>query len=381
MNSEDLLRSTLREKATEAHSTLTLDDVRRDAAANRRRSTWRRVALVAAAAAIATGVPTALLLRPTGENPSPASSPSPTISTSSAPAPAQTLERIPRGADPKISYVFDGVVHQPDGNTSRLPAGATDVTQFTPYHGGWLVIDSGGGLVQYDNTGKVERRSSSGDSAVAVSLDRTETAFQSDDHIVVGIGSGMGAGEVDHSIRAKGGGLVGFLRGGVVYNSQPGAIRVVGDTGKETRVENLETADATSWIGGLVSGSTDGWTRGRVVSTESGRVLWTSADWLPQKFSSDGRYVAAVPVGEEAHELAILDSRTGAVEATYSLDPMDASLSCPMSWDGETDAVLFCVTTPNGEAVLRLDSHGAVTRASAVRPAAEAPSWAFETTP
>jgi hypothetical protein len=100
-DAEDLLRSTLRGKAQEAQATLTPDDVRH-AVSTRRRHTGRRTALlVAAAVLVVVGVP-AVLLHSGGGRPSPAPAPTPT--------PAG-LGAIPRGADPRVSYLHDGRVH------------------------------------------------------------------------------------------------------------------------------------------------------------------------------------------------------------------------------------------------------------------------------
>ena len=382
---EELLRETLRAKAADTSVDLSLDDIRR--AARGRQDGRRRAAivlLVAAAVATAVALPTGLLLHQDsspGPVPEPTSTPTASPSSTAAPSPTVTdLTVIPRGPDPRTAYLVDGVVHLPDDTTTRLPPSASDVTAFTPYHGGWLVVGGPGGtLTQYDNTGAVVR-SGEGE-RLAVSLDQTMTAFQIGDHIRVGIASGMGEGETDHTIDTNGRGLVGFLPGGVVYGSLAGSIHLLGDTGTDTLIEGLEEADATSWTGALVGGVTDGGTRGRVVAQETGQTLWTSDTWLPRTFSADGRYVAAVHAVGEVTDLAVLDSHTGRVVTRYSLaDHRVALIGTPL-WDGDTDTVLFCVADADGETVLRLELDGTVTRATDVRPVAEAPIWVFATTP
>lgn len=365
MNHEDLLRETLRAKAYDAPHGPSLDHIRRRAT---RRTARRRVLVgLAAAAVVAITVPTALLLRPS-DGPGPAPSPSPSLTTSPSsgvPTPIG-LETIPRGADPRVTYLQEGVVHGPDGSTSRLPAAATDVVAFTPYHGGWIVLDSVGGLTQYDNTGAEVRRSHDGESALAVSPDLMRTAFQLGGKILVGISSGMGEGETTHAVdpHAR---LVGFLGDRVVY-AAGGTVRVVDDVGQESVVPGLSQAWATSPDGDLVAGSgADQGDSIRVVSVSTGQVLWNRAGWFAAAFSPDGRYLAAyrTATGGDFETVAILDAHTGAVVATSRTPGLPALPSPPTAWEAG-DRLLIPYRGGSSWALLRLSAGGAVDRATEV---------------
>lgn len=387
-STEDLLRRTLTDKVGEVTCDFTLDDIRRDAAARRHHSRWRTAGAVAAAAVVLVGIPTALYVHATGDDPDPTPLPSPTSSQSLPPSPSPTrttstvtgLDAISRGPDPAVAWVRDGVVHEPDGSTSQLPAGATDVTQFTPYHGGWIVLDSVGGLVQYDSSGTVVRRSHTGESALAVSFDQMRTAFQVDGHIRVGITTGMGEGESDLAA-ADGGRLVGLLGDDrVVYGSRAGI--VVSDlTGHLQTLDGLSSADATSGSNDLVGGIGKDGTSGAVVSVRTRSVLWVEP-WQPRAFSPDGRYVVAVLAPEsEATDIAILDAQSGSVVARASLADLGVSQFGVPVWEDSDQAVLVGVQDASGQAVLRLARDGTVSRATDVEPVSEMPAWIFATTP
>jgi hypothetical protein len=356
------------------------------AAPTRRRTSRRTVALAAIAVLVAVGAPTALLLRGDDGAPAMTPRPSPTRPSTSTPSPAAPVDlaAIPRGADPGIAYLRRGVVHEPDGSTVRLPAAATDVTQFTPYHGGWLTLDSNGFVIQLGNDGTVVRRSPQGEARLAVSADQMRTAFQLGGRILVGITTGMGEGETEYPIRSNGRGLAGFVRGGLAYNALPGAVRVIDDRDDETVVSGIYGADATSSGSDLVGGVsvTDG-TSGRVVDVRTDRVLWTSA-WQPRAFSPDGRYAVGVkgPAPEsEATDVAVLDARTGKVIASVSLEDRGLTqLGAPV-WEEPGHAVLVGVRTGTGQAELRLTRGGKVTRATDVVPADDTPAWLFATQP
>lgn len=382
MNHEQLLREALAAKATEASVDLTLDDIRRDA--TRRTSRRRVVVALAAAAVVAVVVPTAVLTRPGNGDPTPAPSPAPsqTNRTSPSPAPGTRLDAIPRGADPQIPYLQGGVVHQPGGTTSRMPASASDVVAFTPYHGGWIVLDSVGGLAQLDNTGAEVRRSRQGEAALAVSSDLMRTAFQLGGNILVGISSGMGQGETPHAVglHAR---LVGFLGDRVVYNAA-GTVRAVDDAGKETVVPGLTQARATSPDGDLVAGSGADDNSIRVVSVSQGRALWTKSGWFCAAFSPDGRYLAAyrTATGGELETVAILDARTGEVVTTSDTLGVQALPAPPTAWEDDQH-LLIPYRGGSSWALLRLATSGHVDRATDVveSPSQDMPPFVFAARP
>jgi hypothetical protein len=385
MNHEDLLRETLRAKAASASVGLTLDDVRRDASRRRSRSRRTTVAVLAAAAAIAVGIPAAILLRPAGDEVSPAPSPSPTAATTSSSPWPEGLEGIDRGRDLQVTYLRGRVVHQPDGSTSRLPAGATDVAAFTAYHGGWIVLDSVGGLAQYDNAGTVVLRSRTGEAGLAVSGDQMRTAFLFGGHVHVGIATGMGEGETDLPVGGNAR-LVGFLGDSVVLNANPDSPHVVDPgTRRTTLVPGLESAWCTEASGDLVGGTIGGDQRGRVVSMSTGRTQWTG-DWVPEAFSPDGSHVLAVPVSSmnDPDTVAILDSRTGRVVSQFSLAARDLAQAGRVVWEPAGDAVVFDVreTQATEQAVLRLELDGTVTLATdPTLSNDDTPAWIVATQP
>jgi hypothetical protein len=385
MNHEQLLRDTLAARAGEASVDVTLDDIRHGA--NRRRSRSRRRALVvlAAAAAVAVGIPAAILLRPAGDevSPTPSPSPSPTATSSASPWP-EGLDGITRGKDPQVAYLHGHQVHQPDGTTTRLPDGSSFVAAFTPYHGGWLLLDDVGGLREYDNAGALVLRSTTGEAALAVSGDQMRTAFVYGGHLHVGIATGMGQGETDLPVGSAR--LVGFLGDSVVLNGYPDSPHVVDPaTGRSTLVRGLESVWATAAGGDLVGGTIAGDQHGRVVSASSGKTLWTG-DWVPEAFSPDGSHVVAVPVSSlnEPDTVAILDARSGAVVSQLHLAGRELAQNEKAVWEPDGNAVLLGVRETQGaqQAVLRLDLRGTVTLAT--DPALsndETPAWIFATQP
>jgi hypothetical protein len=383
MNTEDLLRSTLRDKAQTAHSTLTLDDVRRGADARRRHAGRRTALLAAAGVVVAIGAPTAFLLRPSDNAPSPAPSPTPPASTVPSATP-KVLQAIAQGRAPGITYLQDGTVHFGDGSTTRLPDPKAPVSAFTSYHGGWLVATGGGEdrVRWYDNTG-ARASDGPGIGIFAVSEDGTQTAYAQSGAIHIGISSGMGEGEQTVSGR---GALelwpVGFLRGGaLVYQAGENHVAVIGGG----TLPGMSIARAVSAEADLVAGEDrDGNT---LVLTGSGHVAWTSKTWAVWQFSPDGRYASATdsPTGGDFSAVAILDARTGHVVAQHPL------LANGISVDGhplmDDDGSLLVPATDGNtleQTVLRLDREGTLTRATEVfaqDPASDSSFVVFATRP
>jgi hypothetical protein len=363
---EDLVRDVLGAKAAEAVATLGVEDVARSAAARRHHSARRRVLLAAAAVVLVVGGPAAILLRPEAGTPGPAGSPTPTgpESTSPTPSPAKVgLDSVPLGDPPRVAFVRDGAVHEPDGSTTKLPDGADDVVGFTPYHGGWIVLDSVGGLTQYDNTGAIVRQGGQ-ESALAVSADLMRTAYLLDGHVYVGISSGMGEGEVDHRVGVAG--LAGFLGERVVCNTAHGAV-AIDDAGHETAIPGLSAVDAISPAGDLVEGPIDDSGGIRVVSAADGRSLWTKPGWFGAQFSPDGRHLAAyrTSTGGEFESVAILDARNGKTVATSETPGIQALPAPPTAWE-DASHLLIPYRGGSSWALLRLSADGAVSRATDV---------------
>jgi hypothetical protein len=372
MRTEELLREALRAKAAEATTGLTFEEIRRNGAAWRRAG--RRTALVAAAAVVvAVGAPTAFLLRPGDETPSPTRQP--TSSANPAPTRAAGFAGVPRGADPRVPYLHDGVVHEPDSSTLRLPT--DDVTQFTPYHGGWLTVSSTGAITEWDSTGTTQWVMD-GENVLAVSADQLQTAYSVPGEIHVGIGTGMGNGEATYPVgNAR---LVGFIADGVVVTGgERGHVGYI-DHGTRHVVPNLSEADASASGSDLIGGLAPDGLSGRVVDL-AGHVMWTS-DWQPRAFSPDGRFVAAVHGADGAAAgLAILDARTGDVVSQVLLGARGLAQVGRPVWEESDGAVLMQVQSETHQAVLRLRRDGTIALASDVEPSATLPMWFFGTTP
>jgi hypothetical protein len=112
-----------------------------------------------------------------------------------------------------------------------------------------------------------------------------------------------------------------------------------------------------------------------------GRVQWTSS-WLPNAFSPDGRYVAAVlaPDGEGT-DLAILDARTGDVVSQVSLHDRGMSQFGRPVWGESDGAVLMQVQDARKQAVVRLARDGELSLATDTERSSDLPMWFFAATP
>lgn len=371
MSAEDLLRTTLRVRAEEAASRLTLDDVRRGAAARRRRSVRRTTAVAAAAALVALGLPAALLWRPVGHAPSPAPSPTTNLPSSTAPTTAPTtrapsggaaLRLIPQGRPPGIAYLHAGTIHRPDGSTTTLPDPGAGITDFTGYHGGWLVgVGQGADRVRwYDNTGQ-RRSDGPGIGRFAVSEDGTRTAYSQSGALHIGITSGMGNGEQTVPGDAQQLQPIGFLRNGdLVY--QAGETEVAVTDG--STIPGMVRAHAVSAVDDLVAGEDA--SGNTVVVSGRGQQAWTSSTWSVWSFSPDGRYAAATHTTSQAESnaFAVLDARTGAVVAENPGLPNGDSIGGIPVFDEDGSLLVAASSGSLQQTVLRLDPDGTLTRAT-----------------
>ena len=160
---------------------------------------------------------------------------------------AQPLSDIPMGSPLDVMYLHDGTVHYAGGGTAQLPGDPKGVSGFASYHGGWLVLDQDANTItQYDGSGKVVRSGRNG--ALAVSGATTQTAFQIDSTIRVGTPMSQG----EQTVPARGGGLVGLLSTGVVYNDRH--VMLADGSGRTRQVQGLDSATTTYVPGDLVGG-------------------------------------------------------------------------------------------------------------------------------
>lgn len=362
-----------------------------------RRQRNRRVGTaLAAAAVVAIVVPTAVVLggRQGSNAPAPAVSDTPMVSpTPSAPAspssaPSSTppsppaasdstaapgapayssLTAIPAGPATTLTYLDqDGVLHA-GGSTTRLP-GPGIVLSFAVYHGGWLVLDDPGTLREYDGQGKLLSQGTDG--SLAVGGDQMQTAFQTGTTVRAGISTGMGDGETTWHVPA-GTSLTGFLKGRPAV-SDGTSLWTLTSSGGTTKLALPSMApvalcDADGLVGGVTGTPAQGNQQGAVADASTGRMLWHNG-WYPDRFSSDGTYVAGHPVEDNGDpaRYAILDARTGRVVATTPALGGGLYLGHSIAWDGDT-LVFNAFDSSNGEqALLSLDTAGHLSRVSPI---------------
>lgn len=289
-----------------------------------RRHRRQGAALAVAAAVVAIAVPSAILLGgspkadhpvPTHQN-TPTATPSPDASKD-ATARYATLKDIPLGADASVGYLdLDGVVHD-QGQTTRLPGETDTVTAFHDFRGGW-VVGRDLKFTQYDADGTVVR---TGDySAMSVSDDYTELAWQSGRTVFYGPNNTMGEGGPAEAKAPADETLIGFLPSGPALTGDGDVISTMDDAGKfVTRKIGLfaESASQTdNLVGGVIGTVAASNFQGAVYDMATDRLLWHS-EWDPVAFSADGKYVAAYPVYDngDPEAWAILDARTGHIVA------------------------------------------------------------------
>lgn len=286
------------------------------------------------------------------------------------------------GSPLDVMYLHDGTVHYAGGGTAQLPGDPKGVSGFASYHGGWLVLDQDANTItQYDGSGKVVRSGRNG--ALAVSGATTQTAFQIDSTIRVGTPMSQG----EQTVPARGGGLVGLLSTGVVYNDRH--VMLADGSGRTRQVQGLDSATTTYVPGDLVGGYvSDGHgtqpIAGGVVNAKTGQVVWQN-QWLPVAFSQDGKYVAAVIAADngETTAVAILDAADGSVVAQMHLLDNKRYLHDRMVLFGQDDSALFPVDDNTGhETVVRLTTTRTITRATPIAPTVGiAPAYVLATQP
>ncbi|HEX7717578.1 MAG TPA: hypothetical protein VF416_09840, partial [Marmoricola sp.] len=278
------------------------------------------------------------------------------------PAGGAALRLIPQGRPPGIPYLHAGTVHLPDGSTTDLPDPTAAVTDFTSYHGGWLVgVGSGDARVRwYDSTG-ARRSDGPGIGFFAVSDDGTRTAYAQSGEIHIGITSGMGNGEQTLAGDPQALRPVGFLRSGdLVYQAKETQVAV----SDGSTIPGMVRAHAVSAEADLVAGEDAG--GNTLVVAPDGSPAWTSDTWSVWAFSLDGRYAAAThtPTQPDYDAFAILDAHTGRVVAEHDTLPRHDAIGGSPVMD-EDGSLLVPATSGNlQQTVLRLDRDGTVTRAT-----------------
>lgn len=382
---EQRLRSSL-DRQADSHSACEHGADLADVFTRARRIRRRRTALIASAAAVAVAaiaVPAGVLMgsRDTGAPPPPISTVSSVPTPTSAPTRTTSeagLGGLAMGTPTTLTYIDPtGTMHGgqqlPDpargGDLARSP-----VMAFTPYHGGWLVNYADANLKQFDSSGAVVH-SWTGPSAIALSDDGTETAWQVGHDVYVGSSSGMAEGEGHWRVKASEG-LVGFLPQGPVVSDTTGYTVLTGATSRQgisseiTPTTASQTADA---IGGVVGTVAHDDQQGALADARTGALYWKGA-WMPLSFSPDGKYVAAVPVADngDPSAVAILDSRTGALIARTPDVTGRLYLGKNMAWDD--DRLVFDVASGDGQDAQALVALRADGRLEQVSPTLSAPN-------
>jgi hypothetical protein len=403
---EDRLREALRREAAHADGLGTgFAQVRARAVRVRRRRRVVTATLAAAAVAVVT-VPTTLVLRndeKAGTEPThqptvpPTVSPSPNTPTTAPPTVTKSpspgngpllLSSIEEGRAPGTPYLQGRIFVAADGSRTALP-GKRPVSEFTVYHGGWLVVDADDAhLYQYDNEGNETDLGRNG--IVRVSGDQMQTLYEAGGVTKIGISTGMGEGEQTVPL-PKDAGVVGFVGQDLVYGTGNGTWVHPADGGADRKLPELigpqATSPGTGLVGGMVAtGDAGDGVLGAVADANTDTMLWKNR-WRPLSFSPDGKYVAAVPAGDngDAEWIAILDARTGrTVQHMQLFDRKLYLMGLPpaIAWD-EDDSLLFDVADKTGhEAILRLGVDGSLTRATPPAPTVDAqPAYLFPAQP
>lgn len=337
-----------------------------------RRGRRMRASIVMAAAVLAVAVPVAITSLDGGPDKhapiatSPTPTPTPTV-------PAGGLARIPLGARPDHSYVDQGVVHNSDGSTQRLPAGSFfRIAAITPYLGGYLIASSDQDIVTlYDGANKAVK-SGRGSTFFATTSDGVETAYVMNGRLFSNPGSGMASGDGAVGPVGVSGRPVGYLQQGLLYATgklkPSGAPELVltGGASVGHDLDSLTTLTAADDINDRVAGLT-GSSQGRVISVKTHRTLWSSPDWMPVAFDYSGKYVAAVDISTQgASRIAILDAATGAVIASADLSAKGLTFNSPVFDDSDNVLVVAQQQDDGSRAILRLTPAGQLDRATRV---------------
>ncbi|HEX3224420.1 MAG TPA: hypothetical protein VHR35_17815 [Nocardioides sp.] len=383
MTAEDLLTRTLREVTEDAdYPTTPLADVRARAGAVRARS--RRTAMLAAAAAVAlVAGSTALWV-----SRSPDSSPSPSHELSSGPTTEPTgqtsqppvLARLAFGHKPGIDYLHDVTYVDMNGGHTTDPALRTAFTA-TPVRGGLLftVPETSPDLARlWVHSPSGDQSLGCGSKRFAMSTDGTQTAYWVMDSCTPGSAGKLYDG-ADNTMAQGGPGFVrtpageviepvGIQTGSIVVNAwhgqHPTAEVIDAYTGKSTALSALRLVTGSDENNRVVSGEVAGdRSQSAVVDARTGEVYWRSG-WQLGQFSDNGKYVIGMRSGSGLPDsYAVFDATSG--HKVCDLPPWGPGWIRQVAWDFD-DTVLAVADAPDGEAIVRFDLQGRVTRATPI---------------
>jgi len=391
MNPEDLLADALHDRVERTdYPSTPLSTVAGRAGAIRARRR-RTTALAAAAAVAVVVVPGAVWL-----GRSPDGSPQPGQSLSSGPSTDPTaptvagplpLAALPLGQKPGIDYLVGDTYVTMDGRRTTDPA-LRRANAATPVRGGLLfaVPEKASPDIArlWLRSQGSDQNLGCGSKHFAMSTDGTRTAYWVMDSCTAGSAGKLYDG-LDNTMAEGGAGSVPTSAGEVIdpVGIQPGSVVVNAWRGQRPTPELIDayTGNATPLSAlRLVTGSDE---NHRVVSGEiagnplesavvdvrTGAVLWRTG-WQLGQFSPDGKYVIGLQSGDGSPDsYAIFDAVTG--ERIRELPHWDLpGWIRQVAWEVD-DTVLAVADGPDGEAIIRFDLRGSLSRATPIGPPTE----------
>jgi hypothetical protein len=390
MNHEDLLTDTLHDRVerTDYPSTPLAAVAGRAGAIRARRR--RTTALAAAAAVAVVVVPGAVWL---GRSPDASPRPGQTLSSGPTSSPTRSqvapgdLASLPLGAKPGIDYLADDTYVAMDGRRTTDPA-LRLANAATPVRGGLLFA------VPAKTSPDVARlwlRSQGNDQSLgcgskhfAMSTDGTQTAYWVMDSCTAGSAGKLYDG-LDNTMAEGGAGSVptptgevidpvGIQSGSVVVNSwrgqHPTPELIDAYTGNATPLSALRLVTGSDENNRVVSGEIAGNPlESAVVDARTGAVLWRTG-WQLGQFSDDGKYVIGMQSGDGSPDsYSIFDAVTG--ERIRDLPHWGLpGWIRQVAWDFD-DTVLAVADGSDGEAIIRFDLRGRLSRATPIGPPTE----------
>lgn len=278
-----------------------------------------------------------------------------------------------------MPYLFGGAINLPDG--SQVPVQG-DYREIAPLGDGWVALRKGYVDV-LDAQGAVTSSARAADS-LAVSPDGTVVAYATPAGVITLLTSGEPPLAItDGSDSVRGATPQGIRGSAPCAEAGSGDCWVFWDThdaAPQGYYSSSRHFSANAFglrsIGGVAS---DGRVAGVASSTDSGScsellsptgsVVWRTCDFTLGAFSPDGKYVLGGPAyldGAGDASLAILDSATGDVLASYENDATTQAYIGSAVWDGgdAEDTVLATVYEKGSWSLMRMTPDGRLSSVS-----------------
>lgn len=385
---EDRLRQSLRTRAdrTTYEPTPVLDVARRARELRRKRRTTSL--LSAAAAVLALGVPTGVVLAlddGPGRTPAPAGpAEGPTVRIG-------RLSTLPAGARPAVDYVIGEVYVFAAGGRTELDVGPGGVRDAAPFPSGVVVTTNTNAVgiadhLYFGRDGELDYSGCGGE----------EFALSSDGRLAAYVNPGRGCDswrrplltwgptadqEVSGSLTETEVGTadgqrvepVGVTADRTLYDvsdpasGEPAGVYVTGESGPPVEVTGIVRATTWDPITERVAGCTAD-DRCVVVDERDGSVLLAlDAGEEALSFSPDGRHLATVTgAGAPSATVRVRDSRTGELVVTLAGDDAAAQGDpAAVAWEDSSHLLLSRVD-PDGEALVRLGIDGTLSLATSL---------------